>query len=67
MFELRALHAELNQLGLHAVELRFGLGDVQVGGNATVKPVAGQREVFLIRGFGAVQKVVSVSSPCMLK
>ena len=48
MLVLRASHAQLDQLRLHAVELRFGLRDIQIRRYAAVEAVARQRQVFLV-------------------
>ncbi len=48
VLERRALHAEIQQLRLQLVQLRLGLGNVEVRRDSGGEPVLRQREIFLI-------------------
>ena len=57
VFKRGALHAKIHQLRLHSVQLRLGLGNVEVRCDSELETVLRQREVFLIRRLSAGEQL----------
>src|ERR1700722_13158096 len=57
MLELRPLYAEVDQLRLCSIELRFGLRDIQIGRYAARETVLGERQIFVIRFRRSIEQI----------
>ncbi len=57
VFELRALHADVDRLRLRALQLRLRLHDIDVRRDTRVIAVARELERFLERGHGVVEQL----------
>jgi hypothetical protein len=58
MLELRARHAEVDQLRLRRMELRFRLGYVGGGGNARIESPLGQIQVIRVGSHGLFEQLL---------
>ncbi len=57
MLQLRSLHAEIGQLSLHTIKLRFCLRDVQIGRNADIVSITRQSQILPIRHLGSTKQI----------